>query len=62
MPREILYLTASLDTQDPKNKLIAKKCNQKINKKLSVANKVYKSLKLIYKLKMSNKDSSNKKV
>ena len=40
MLRGILYFIPSLDTQDPKNKLIAKKCSQKIIKKLSVANNV----------------------
>ena len=34
-----LYLRASLDTQEPKNKFIAKKCIQKINKKISFENK-----------------------
>ena len=34
----ILYLNASLDTQEPKNKFIPKKCIQKINKKISFEN------------------------
>ena len=36
----ILYLTESLDTQDPRKRFIAKKCIQKNNKKLSVAKTV----------------------
>ena len=31
----IEYLKESLEIQDPINKLIAKKCNQKINRKFS---------------------------
>ena len=34
-----LYRNASLDTQEPKNKFIPKKCIQKINKKISLENK-----------------------
>ena len=33
-----LYRNASLDTQEPKNKFIPKKCIQKINKKISFEN------------------------
>ena len=32
------YLKASLDTQEPKNKFIPKKCIQKISKKISESN------------------------
>ena len=60
-PRDILYLTPSLETQDPIKRFIAKKCNQKISKKLSVANIVYKSSRLEYNLNTSNIGSSNKK-
>ena len=60
MLRDMLYLTASLDTQDPRNKFIAKKCIQKTSKKVSVANTVYKLSKLKYNLKTSNIGSSNK--
>ena len=31
---DIVYFTASLDTQDPKKRLKDKKCNQKTSKKL----------------------------
>ena len=57
---DIVYFTASLDTQDPKKRLKDKKCNQKTSKKLSVANTVYKLSKLRYNLKISNKGSSSK--
>ena len=36
----ILYLIESLETQEPAKILIDTKCNQKINKKLSVAKTV----------------------
>ena len=58
--RDILYFTPSLDTQDPKKRFKAKKCNQKISKKLSEANTVYRLSKLKYNLKISNIGSSNK--
>ena len=35
---EILYFTTSLETQDPKKRFKAKKCNQNINKKPSIEN------------------------
>ena len=54
------YLAPSLDTQDPKKRFKAKKCIQKINKKFSVANTVYKLSRLKYNLKISSIDSSNK--
>ena len=60
MPRGILYLTPSLEIHDPKKRFRAKKCNQKISKKLSVANIVYKFSKLRYKLNKLNKVSSDK--
>ena len=56
----MLYLTPSLDTQDPKKRFKAKKCNQKMSKKLSVANIAYRLSKLRYNLKKSNIGSSNK--
>ena len=59
---DIVYFTASLDTQDPKKRLKDKKCNQKTSKKLSVANNVYKSSKFKYNLKISNIGSSNKTI
>ena len=55
----MLYLIASLEIQDPKKIFIAKKCNQKKSKKLSVANTVYKLSKPKYSLKISNIVSSN---
>ena len=55
----MLYFTPSLETQEPKNRFNAKKCNQKMSKKFSEENTVYKLSKLKYKLKYSNKDSSN---
>ena len=58
--RDMLYLTPSLDTQDPKKRFNAKKCIQKISKKFSVANAVYKLSKLKYNLKMSKKGSFDK--
>ena len=36
------YFLESLTIHEPANKLIAKKCNQKINKKASLANIEYK--------------------
>ena len=39
-PRDMLYFTESRETQDPKKRFKDKKCNQKISKKLSVANTV----------------------
>ena len=54
------YFIASLETQDPKKRLKDKKCNQKISKKLSVANIVYRSSKSKYRLKILISDSSNK--
>tara|TARA_B100000686_G_scaffold305255_1_gene343548 strand:- start:312 stop:488 length:177 start_codon:yes stop_codon:yes gene_type:complete len=56
----MLYLIASLDTQDPKKRLKARKCIQKISKKFSVAKTVYKLSKFKYNLKISKIDSSNK--
>ena len=58
----MLYFIPSLDTQDPKKRFKAKKCIQKINKKFSVANTVYKLSKLEYNLRISKIDSSNKTV
>ena len=58
----MLYFIPSLDTQDPKKIFKAKKCIQKINKKFSVANTVYKLSKLEYNLRISKIDSSNKTV
>ena len=55
-----MYLIPSLDTQDPRKRFKAKKCIQKISKKVSVANTVYKLSKLKYNLKTSNIGSSNK--
>ena len=55
-----LYFTLSLETQDPKKRFIAKKCNQKTTKKLSLGNKVYSSSKLGYNLKKSSIGSPNK--
>ena len=57
----MLYFTESLETQDPKKRFKDKKCNQKISKKLSVANTVYRLSKLTYSKKKSNIGSSNKK-
>ena len=59
-PRGILYFNPSLDIQDPKKRFNDKKCNQNTNKKLSVANIVYRLSKLKYSLKISNMGSSNK--
>ena len=56
----MLYLTPSLEIQDPKKRFKAKKCNQKTSKKLSVANNAYKLSKLKYNLKTLNIGSSNK--
>tara|TARA_B100001123_G_C15252927_1_gene1003490 strand:+ start:1415 stop:1612 length:198 start_codon:yes stop_codon:yes gene_type:complete len=53
MPRDILYFTASLDTQDPMNRFKATKCIQKIIKKLSLAKTVYKLSMLKNNLKIS---------
>ena len=39
-PLRILYFTPSLETQEPKKRFNAKKCNQNINKKLSIANEL----------------------
>ena len=57
---DIVYFTASLDTQDPKKRLKDKKCNQKTSRKLSVEKIVYKFSKLKYRLKILIIDSSNK--
>ena len=46
---DIVYFTASLDTQDPKKRLKDKKCNQKTSKKLSIANIVYRLSKFKYR-------------
>jgi len=43
---------------DAKNKFIARKCNQKISKKLSVENMEIALSSPLYKLKILNKDSS----
>ena len=43
---------ASLTIQAPANKLIARKCNQKISKIESFENKEYRSSKPKYKLKL----------
>ena len=56
--REILYLIASRETQEPRNRPKDKKCNQKINKKLSLENTVYKPSIFKYNLKTSIKFSS----
>ena len=61
MIRGILYLIPSLDTQEPKKRFKAKKCIQKINKKFSEANIVYRLSKLKYNFKTLNIDSSSKK-
>ena len=42
----------SLTTQDPQNKLIARKCVQKIIKKPLSINNLFKESKLKYKLKL----------
>ena len=55
----MLYFIPSLETHVPKKRFSAKKCNQKISKKFSEENTVYKLSKLKYKLKASDKDSSN---
>ena len=55
---DILYFTASLDTQDPKKRFKAVKCIQKTSKKLSVAKKVYRLSRLKYNLKKSRIGSS----
>tara|TARA_B100001013_G_C24323467_1_gene329628 strand:+ start:23 stop:220 length:198 start_codon:yes stop_codon:yes gene_type:complete len=59
-PRGILNLTPSLEIQDPKKRFKAKKCNQKISKKLSVANDVCKLSKLRCILNISNIGTSTK--
>ncbi len=56
----MLYFIPSLETQDPKKRFKAKKCIQKISKKFSIANTVYKLSRLEYNLKISKIDSSNK--
>ena len=61
MIRGILYLIPSLDTQEPKKRFKVKKCIQKINKKFSEANIVYRLSKLKYNFKTLNIDSSSKK-
>ena len=58
-PRRILYLTPSLETQDPKKRFKAKKCIQKTSKKLSDENVIYRFSKLKNNLKISIIDSSN---
>ena len=58
--RDMLYLTPSLDTQDPKKRFNAKKCIQKISKKFSEENNAYKLSKLKYNLKILSSGSSNK--
>jgi|TARA_Y100000310_G_scaffold102564_1_gene100751 hypothetical protein len=55
-----LYLIPSLDIHDPKKRFKAKKCSQKISKKLSEANIVYRPSNPRYNLKISNIGSSNK--
>ena len=60
IPRAILYFTASLETQDPRKRFKAKKCIQKISRKLSVANKEYNSSIPKYNLKISSIVSSNR--
>ena len=47
------YLSASLTIQEPINKLMDKKCNQKINKNDSSENTEYKFSKPRYKSKPS---------
>ena len=59
-PRDMLYLTPSLEIQDPKKRFKAKKCSQKTSKKLSVANTIYKLSRPKYNFKTSNIGSSNK--
>ena len=49
----ILYLKESLAIHEPTNKLIDKKCNQKINRKSSFEYTVYKFARPKYKLKLS---------
>ena len=56
----MLYLTPSLETQDPKKRFKAIKCIQKMSKKFSVANTVYRLSELKYSLKMSSSGSFNK--
>ena len=60
MARGILYFIESLANQEPMKIFNAKKCNQKTNKKLSVANIVYKPSKLEYKFKISKNCSSKR--
>ena len=59
-PRGMSYFNPSLDTQEPKKRFSAKKCNQKTNKKLSTENTVNKLSKFKYSLKISSMGSSNK--
>jgi len=59
-PLDMLYLTPSLEIHDPKKRFKAKKCIQKIIKKLSVAKTVYKLSRLKYNFKISNIGSFNK--
>ena len=56
----IKYLKPSAEIHEPKKIFNAKKCNQKTNKKLSVANIVYKPSKLEYKFKISKNCSSKR--
>ena len=56
---DIVYFTASLDTQDPKKRLKDKKCSQKTSKKLSIANIVYRLSKFKYRLKKLSIGTSN---
>ncbi len=58
--RDMLYLTPSLETQEPKKRFKAKKCIQKTSKKFSVANTVQRLSRLKYILKTSSIGSSNK--
>ena len=47
----IKYFLASLTIQAPANKLIARKCSQKISSKISLANIEYKPSKPLYRSK-----------
>ena len=57
--REILNFIESLEIQEPKKKLRARKCNQKINNMPSEEYIVYKFSKLEYSVNISSKDSSD---
>ncbi len=57
---DIEYFEASIEIQEPRKIFKARKCNQKISKKLSVENIVYRFSNPEYRLNISKICPSNK--